>query len=203
MPLDHQLARSLVGLDLRLFLHREDLLEGGHRDLDHVVRGLARRQPLHLQPGPDQYPDHRVVLVPRAPHDELEGDPSHQRDDDEPANDHEKPPLDPEQGEHQDAQDQHVQNEARPAADVARVQLAGVLGDELLAALVDLYRLVLRAVVGEEALHVLAYEGDPDQVSDEDGDPDDAFHQVEDDGVLDALAEQRPYPFGPENRRYQ
>src|SRR3712207_8717824 len=48
---------------------------------------------------------------------ELEGDPRHQRDDDEPANDHEQPPLDPEQGENQDAQDQHVEDEARPAAD--------------------------------------------------------------------------------------
>jgi hypothetical protein len=47
---------------------------------------------------------------------------------------------------------------------VARVELASVLGDELLAPLVDLYRLVLGAVVGEEALYVLADQGDAEQV---------------------------------------
>jgi hypothetical protein len=45
---------------------------------------------------------------------------------------------------------------------VAGVQLAGVLGDEFIAALVDLYGLVLGPVVGEKALHVLTDQRDPE-----------------------------------------
>jgi hypothetical protein len=58
---------------------------------------------------------------------------------------------------------------------VAGVQLAGVLGDEFIAALVDLYGLVLGPVVGEKALHVLADQRDPEQVGAKDRDPDRAF----------------------------
>jgi hypothetical protein len=108
MFLDHQLVRSLVGLDPSFFLHREHLLQRGHRDLDHVVGRLARGQLLHLQPRPDEDPDQHVVLVPGAPHDELEGYPSHERDHDKAAENHEQPSLDPEQREDQDAQDQYV-----------------------------------------------------------------------------------------------
>src|SRR5215210_3943591 len=203
MFLDHQLVRSLVGLDPGLPLHREHLLQGGHRDLDHIVGRLARRQLLHLQPRPDESPDYRVILVPRAPHDELEGDPRHERDHDDPAQHHEQPTLDPEQREDQDAQDQYVKDKARPATDVARVQLAGVLGDELLAALVDLYGLVLCAVVGKKALHVLADYGDPNQVGDEDRDPDHTLDQVEEDGVLDAVTYERADSLRAKHGRHQ
>src|SRR3712207_6574122 len=167
---------TLFRSDLGLSLHRENLLQGGHRYLDHIVGGLPRGQLLHLQTRPDQDLDQRVPLVPRAPHDELECDPRDQRDDDKTAQHHEQPPLNPQQREDQDTQDEHVQDEARPAADVARVQLAGVLRNELLAALVDLYGLVLRSVVGEKALHVLADQGYTDQVGGKDRDPDRTLH---------------------------
>src|SRR5919112_4364929 len=203
MLLDHQLVRSLVGLDPGLSLHREHLLQGGHSDLDHVVGRLARSQLLQLQARPDEQLHNRVLLVPRAPHDELERDTRHQRYHDEPAQHHEQPPLDPEQREYQDAQDQHVQYEARPAADVAGVQPASVLGDELLTVLVDLYGFVLGSVGGEKALHVLADQGYTDQVGDEDRDPDPALDQVEEHGMLDAVAHKRAYPFCPEHRRHQ
>src|SRR5215210_3274123 len=199
LPLDNQLVRRLVGGYLSLFLHAEDLLQRGHRDLHHVVGGLAGGQLLQLQARPDQGFHHRVALVPRAPHDELEGDARDERDYHHAGRDRLDPPVYREQTEHQDAQHQHVQDKTRPAPHVARIQLAGVLRDELLAALVDLYGLVFGPVIGEEAFYVFAHRRYPDEVEQEDADPQHAFDQVKEDGVLDRVAEQRPQALRPEH----
>src|SRR5918998_240813 len=200
MLLQNQFVRR-VGRDARLVLLREDLLQGGHRYLDLIVRRLPRRELLQLQARPDQGLDHRVLLVLRAPHDELEPEAGHERDDHYAAQDRLDPPVDGEQGEDQDAQDQHVQHEARAAPDVAGVELAGVLGDELLAPLVHLYRLVLRPMVGKKALDVFADRRDKEQVRHEDQGPQSALDEVEEDGVFDVAAEQEAQALSPPNRR--
>src|SRR5215216_1316455 len=140
-----------------------------------------------------------MSLVLCAPHDELERQAGDERDDYDTAQDRLDPPVDGQQAEDQDTQHQHVQHEARAAADVARVELAGVLGDELLAPFIHLYRLVLHPVIGEKALDVLADCRDKEQVRHEDQDPQSALDEVKEDRVFDVSPEQNAYALRPPN----
>src|SRR3954471_7048324 len=111
-------------------------------------------------------------MVLRAPHNELERDIRNEWDNHHAAQDRLGPPIDGEQAEYQDAQDEHVQDEACTAADMARVKLTGVLGNKFLSPLVYLDGLMLCAMVGKEAPDIFADSGDPDEVQHKDRDPD-------------------------------
>src|SRR5918912_3857172 len=191
MPLDHQLVRR-VGRDARIFLCSENLPQRSHRYLYLVIRRLPRRELLELQAWPDQGAHDRVTLVLRAPHDELKRQPCHEWDHDDAGEKHLYPPVNPEQREDQDAQNQHVQDKARTATDMARVKLASILRDELFVSLVNLYSLVLCPVVRKKAFDVLTNRSDQEQVSHKDQYPQESLYEIEENRVLHAAAAENP-----------
>ena len=127
------------------------LLERHDRDLDHVVGRLLGRDLLDQDPGPHDHLDDRVRAVARAEAEELVADRGDDRDQQDPAGDHDQRRLPADQAEGQDRQHDHHHQELRAAALVRGGVLADVLRAERVAGLERVDRHVLGAVVLEDA----------------------------------------------------
>ena len=146
---------------LERVLNREHRLEGGDRDRELGQVGLPGGEALELHARPHQHPGPRLGAVAAEPLDQLEGEPSHQRDTDHPGDEEPQERQLAERREDHDGHHHHEQQEARAAAGMEARELLGVLGRQLLARLVAGDRLVLRAVVLEDPLEVLHPRDEP------------------------------------------
>ena len=115
--------------------------------------------------------------MPRAEAQQLVADGGDDRDQQDPARDHDQRRLAADQAERQDREQDHHHQELRAAARVGGGVLADVLRAERLAGLEGVDRHVLGAVVLEHAVDVRRA-ADHEQVADEDHDPRQALDEV-------------------------
>src|SRR5439155_22593218 len=163
----------------------QDGAEGGDRDLEHVVRGLAGGEPLKLEAGLADPSHPRFVVMSPGESNDLEGDSGDHRDEREP----EEAGLPrigaPQEREHDEAHEDDEEEEARAAARMKTAERSRILGCELLARFEIVDRLVLGTVVHEDALH-LPPESHPDDVEEEEREPERTVDHVKGEPLSDA-----------------
>ena len=177
-------GRSRLAVRLERLLHRDD------RDLDHVVGGLSGRDLLDPHARQHDRMDERVGPVPRAQAEQLVADRRDDRDEQDPAADHDQRRLPPDQREHHDRQGDDHDEELGAAALVGGRVLADRVGRERVAGLERVDRHVLGAVVLEDAPDVRG-PGDEREIAEEDRDPDEALDEVLDEAVVDLARGER------------
>ena len=179
-------------------LHRDD------RDLDHVVGRLLRRDHLDEQARVEQDLDERVRAVARPELEDLVADRGDDRDEQDPAGDHDERRLPADEREREDRQEDDDDEELGAAALVGGRVLADLVDGQRVAGLEGVDRHVLGAVVLEDPADVRR-PPDEHEVAEEDRDPDEALDEVLDEPVVDvgrrdAGDEQRQQEEDPDRR---
>src|SRR3954451_10062970 len=147
-------ADELLGRVVARRLDGEDRLHGGDGDRELVEVRLTRRELLQHEAGPHDRAD--PALAPVAPDelDDLERDAGDQGHAEDARQDEPVPRGQPDRREQEDGDDHHDEQEARPAAWMQAREALGVLGRQRQVRLVAGDRLVLGAVVLEDAAQV-------------------------------------------------
>ena len=117
-------------------------------------RRLARRQPLQPEAGREQRHQHAVVLVLARVADQLVGEPGDDRQEQDPARDQPVPDRPADEREDEDRDHHHPEQKRCSATRVDQAELLHIRGRELGARLERVDRLVLGAVVLEDAPQV-------------------------------------------------
>ena len=185
-------GRDRLAVGLEGLLHRDD------RDLDHVVGRLLGRDHLDEDARVHEHLDDRVLPVPRAELEDLVADRGDDRDQQDPADDHDERLLPADEAEREDRQEDDDDEELRAAALVGGRVLADLVDGQRVAGLEGVDRHVLGAVVLEHAPDVRR-PGDQQQVAEEDRDPDEPSTRCWTSAVVDVRGRDR----GDEQRQQE